>query len=111
MSPVSRLFDRRHRAVGIVVARTGAVPQFRDGIFRCLRLFILIMRARFEIVGMTTGAVRFVGRARPGRRLRVALMAIDARNVRTVVTGISGRRMGETDGRPPRCRMALIALQ
>jgi len=91
MLAATRLFDRRHRTVGIEMTRAGAISQFRNSIFRFLRFLIFLVRVRFEIVGMTPGTIRPVGAVRPGRGLCIALVTIDAGHPRMMIARIFGR--------------------
>ena len=111
MLSVAALLDRGHGAVGIEMACTGTVSQLAHRVLRLVRLFVFFVRARSEIVGVATRAIRLVGWLRPGCRLRVALVTIETTNARSVISGITGRRMGEVDGSPACRAVAGIALQ
>ena len=76
MVTVSGFFDRRHRAVRVDMASSGAVAQFADGITDAI--LNLFMRSGSVGVCMTTGTVRLVTRIRPVERLIIIGMAVQA---------------------------------
>ncbi len=78
MVTVARSLDGSERCIGIDVASTGAVLQFRHRIFHRRCTAVLCMRTTRVAIGMAAGTVGSISRIRPSRRVGVGGMATGA---------------------------------
>lgn len=104
------LFDRGQGAIGIDVARAGAIAEVAHRVANGGRRFVLLVRIGPVVVRMTARAIRFVRSGRPRRGLRVGRVAIRTRHAGAMIAGITSRRMRESNRRPCDGVVAVVAL-
>lgn len=85
MLAVAALADRGHACVRVDMARSGAVSQFGHGVI-CVA--VLLVLAGPIVIGMAGRAVGRIGCVGIADRLRIALVAIIARQLLRMVAGI-----------------------
>ena len=100
----SSILDRRQRRVAVDMACAGAVAQFADGI-RDVGVFRFLVRISLEITGMTTRAVRLIGRKLPGHGIAVVLMTFGAGEVLAMVLRLVRQACVPVVRRGPRVRV------
>ena len=81
----SIFLDGRHVAVRIHMAAARTVPEFTDAV-ACVGVFMFLVWIRFEIICMTRGTIRYIGR--PCHCLAVGFVTGGAEKIASVVSWI-----------------------
>ena len=85
------------------------ISEFTDCVFH-IRVFVFFVRPGFIVIGVTARAIRLKASGRPGRYFIVSGMTIEARHIRTMITGENCRRMSKVYIKPVVCIVALVTL-
>lgn len=83
--------DRGHRAVGVYMTSAATITQFTGGVMS-VGVFMLLVRPRLVIAGVTARTVRLKRRVPPGDEFRVGLVASSAQQVAAVILWFVGQR-------------------
>ena len=104
------LLDRGHRAVGVYMTGAATITQFAGSVMT-VGVFVLLVRPRLVIAGVTARTVRLKGRVPPGNEFRVGLVASSAQQVTAVILWfVRQRRVTIVRRRPRVCDVAGIAF-
>ena len=91
--------DNRQCAIGVGVTSTGAIAQLARRVCPARRACVFLVLSRLEVIGVTGGAIRTIGRELPWNGLRVRFVATAAIHAPTMIS-VSRRGMPECDWRP-----------